>query len=66
MTWLDDIRQREGDEKWLELIKTLRDVTEGKVRFTPRNEANAPCLTFNTDLFGNTSSARNPSACSLP
>lgn len=37
MTWLDDIRQREGDEKWLELIKTLRDVTEGKIFLeTPR------------------------------
>lgn len=31
MGWLDDIRTREGDEKWLELIETLRAVTEGKV-----------------------------------
>ena len=34
MGWLDDIRTREGDEKWLELIETLRAVTEGKVCFT--------------------------------
>lgn len=33
MGWLNEIREREGDEKWLELIETLRSVTEGKVRF---------------------------------
>lgn len=32
MGWLDDIREREGTERWLELIETLRAVTEGKVR----------------------------------
>jgi 26S proteasome regulatory subunit N5 len=32
MTWLDEIKQRDGTEKWLELIETLRTVTEGKVR----------------------------------
>lgn len=32
MTWLAEIRQREGDAKWLELVETLRSVTEGKVR----------------------------------
>jgi len=31
MKWLDDIRQRDGVEKWLELVETLRQVTEGKV-----------------------------------
>ena len=34
MGWLDDIRTREGDEKWLELIETLRAVTEGKARIS--------------------------------
>jgi 26S proteasome regulatory subunit N5 len=29
--WLDEIRDRDGTEKWLELIETLRQVTEGKV-----------------------------------
>jgi 26S proteasome regulatory subunit N5 len=29
--FLEEIRSKEGDEKWLELIETLRDVTEGKV-----------------------------------
>jgi hypothetical protein len=32
MSWLDEIKQRDGVEKWLELIETLRTVTEGKVR----------------------------------
>jgi 26S proteasome regulatory subunit N5 len=31
MGWLEEIRKREGDEKWLELVETLRGVTEGKV-----------------------------------
>lgn len=30
--WLDEIKQRDGIEKWLELVETLRAVTEGKVR----------------------------------
>jgi 26S proteasome regulatory subunit N5 len=30
ITWLPEIRQREGDAKWLELVETLRAVTEGK------------------------------------
>jgi len=30
--WLDEIKQRDGIEKWLELVETLRVVTEGKVR----------------------------------
>ena len=33
MGWLDEIRQRDGVEKWLELVETLRSVTEGKVCF---------------------------------
>lgn len=31
MGWLDEIRQKKGVEKWLELVETLRQVTEGKV-----------------------------------
>ena len=30
--WLEDIRKSQGKEKWLELIETMRTVTEGKVR----------------------------------
>ncbi|KAF8560192.1 hypothetical protein OG21DRAFT_1401706 [Imleria badia] len=37
MAWLADIRKREGDVKWLELVETLRSVTEGKIFLeTPR------------------------------
>jgi hypothetical protein len=32
MSWLDEIKQRDGTERWLELVETLRTVTEGKVR----------------------------------
>ena len=32
MSWLDEIKQRDGTEKWLELVETLRTVTEGKAR----------------------------------
>ena len=29
--WLDEIKEQDGVEKWLELVETLRAVTEGKV-----------------------------------
>lgn len=32
MGWLEEIKEREGVEKWLELVETLRNITEGKVR----------------------------------
>lgn len=32
ITWLDDVKTKHGTEKWLELLETLRGVTEGKVR----------------------------------
>ncbi|KAI6136474.1 hypothetical protein F5141DRAFT_1185436 [Pisolithus sp. B1] len=35
--WLPEIRRREGDQVWLELVETLRAVTEGKIFLeTPR------------------------------
>ncbi|KAH7885964.1 hypothetical protein F5I97DRAFT_1183425 [Phlebopus sp. FC_14] len=37
MAWLPEIRQREGEDRWLELVDTLRAVTEGKLFLeTPR------------------------------
>lgn len=37
MGWLEDIKARDGVEKWLELVETLRAVTEGKLFLeTPR------------------------------
>jgi 26S proteasome regulatory subunit N5 len=32
ITWLPDIKLRDGVDKWLEVLETLRTVTEGKVR----------------------------------
>jgi 26S proteasome regulatory subunit N5 len=34
MAWLEPIKESEGIERWLELIETLRTVTEGKVSST--------------------------------
>lgn len=34
MAWLDEIRGRDGLQRWLELVETLRQVTEGKVWYT--------------------------------
>ncbi|KAG8970673.1 hypothetical protein FRC03_004055 [Tulasnella sp. 419] len=37
MSWLDDIRVNQGEPAWLELVETLRSVTEGKIFLeTPR------------------------------
>ncbi|KAJ7103283.1 PCI domain-containing protein [Mycena belliarum] len=37
MKWLDDVKKTAGTAKWLELIQTLRGVTEGKIFLeTPR------------------------------
>lgn len=56
MGWLEDIKKQEGTEKWLELIETLRTVTEGKVRLflVPRSW----CCTYNPQLFLETPRAR--------
>ncbi|KAJ8586527.1 PCI-domain-containing protein [Rhizopogon salebrosus TDB-379] len=37
ISWLPEIREQQGVEKWLELVETLRSVTEGKIFLeTPR------------------------------
>ena len=36
IVWLPEIKEKAGVERWLELVETLRGVTEGKVRtFNP-------------------------------
>jgi 26S proteasome regulatory subunit N5 len=40
MSWLTEVRARDGVEKWLELVETLRGVTEGKV-----------CNTYSSSIF---------------
>ncbi|KAF7303212.1 26S proteasome non-ATPase regulatory subunit 12 [Mycena kentingensis (nom. inval.)] len=37
MTWLDDVKKSAGTDQWIELLNTLRSVTEGKIYLeTPR------------------------------
>lgn len=31
MGWLDPVKQEAGELKWLQLVETLRSVSEGKV-----------------------------------
>jgi len=75
MSWLDDIKQRDGVEKWLELIETLRTVTEGKVRracLSPHVACNPPVLILpnrlpvHSALFGNTTGPRDSLTCTPP
>lgn len=37
MGWLEDVKKKEGTETWLQLLETLRGVTEGKVRHSQAN-----------------------------
>ncbi|KAJ8083731.1 proteasome regulatory particle subunit [Marasmius tenuissimus] len=53
MTWLEDIRQKEGTEKWLELVHTLREVTEGKIFLeTPRARVTLLLSQYHEDIAG--------------
>lgn len=36
--WLPEIKEKAGVEQWLELVETLRSVTEGKVRTFNSNQ----------------------------
>ncbi|KAI9461173.1 hypothetical protein F5148DRAFT_1215539 [Russula earlei] len=61
MSWLDEIKQREGVEKWLELIETLRAVTEGKLFLeTPRARVTLSLAHHHEALY------RNPTKKSPP
>ncbi|KAI0314771.1 PCI domain-containing protein [Amylostereum chailletii] len=52
MTWLEDVRQREGLEKWLELVETLRSVTEGKIFLeTPRARVTLFLAQYHESLY---------------
>lgn len=35
ITWLPEIKESDGIDRWLELIEILRNVTEGKVNTPP-------------------------------
>ncbi|KAF9777438.1 hypothetical protein BJ322DRAFT_1102336 [Thelephora terrestris] len=58
--WLDEIKQRDGVEKWLELVETLRTITEGKIFLeTPR--ARVTLLLSNTTKNSPTQSLQTAS-----
>jgi hypothetical protein len=69
MGWLDEIKKREGTEKWLQTVETLRGVTEGKVRYWNRARnfymgINKQCRLL--DLLGNTTGSCYSSPLTLP
>jgi len=74
MLWLDEIKQRDGVERWLELVETLRTVTEGKVRrvVCPRmwraaSRTHIPNpFPIHSALFGNTTGPRDALTCTPP
>lgn len=63
MGWLEEIKEREGTEKWLQLIETLRTVTDGKV-----GSLLSLFMSFSTspDFPRNATSPRNPPPSSPP
>ncbi|KAH8835787.1 hypothetical protein DL96DRAFT_1454353 [Flagelloscypha sp. PMI_526] len=60
MTWLDEIKETYGVEKWLELVETLRTVTEGKIYLeTPRARVTSALSKYHEGLA---SSSKDPDA----
>jgi hypothetical protein len=65
MNYLDDIRQQTGTEQWLELVETLRGVTEGKVLNLYILLTICFIIHSHTDISGNPSGSRHSDAFSL-
>ena len=63
MSWLAEVKSRDGVERWLELVETLRGVTEGKVCIA--YTSSAINLSF-LDIFGNPTSTGYPPPLALP
>ncbi|KAI0041896.1 26S proteasome non-ATPase regulatory subunit 12 [Auriscalpium vulgare] len=56
VTWLEEVRERDGTEKWLELVETLRTVTEGKLFLeTPRARVTLALAQHHESLYRNAS-----------
>lgn len=55
--WLPEIKSRDGVEKWLELVETLRGVTEGKASHT-FNSASIFWFLYSLQIFLETPRAR--------
>jgi len=61
MAWLEDIKEKNGLQKWLELVETLRGVTEGKIFLeTPRARVTLLLSQYHETL--STSSTATPAA----
>ncbi|KIK70805.1 hypothetical protein GYMLUDRAFT_66019 [Collybiopsis luxurians FD-317 M1] len=57
MGWLEDIRKKEGDKPWLQLVETLREVTEGKIFLeTPRARVTLLLSRYHEDLYAKSTS----------
>ncbi|KAK2461608.1 hypothetical protein APHAL10511_006071 [Amanita phalloides] len=56
--WLEEVKQRDGVEKWLELVETLRSVTEGKIFLeTPRARVTLSLATYHEGLVTSATTA---------
>ncbi|KAJ7926030.1 PCI domain-containing protein [Mycena leptocephala] len=60
MEWLEDVKKTAGIEKWLELVQTLRGVTEGKVRMGSGYFGNPPCPRYPAAVHHHESLAEGP------
>ena len=63
MGWMDEVRTKDGIEKWLELVDTLRQVTEGKVSFFVSKTCIA--FDFSVDLPRNTTRSCHLTTCEI-
>lgn len=59
ISWLPEVKEQAGVDRWLELIETLRNVTEGKVVILTGFEMESE-IYLSSDFLGNTSSTGNP------
>jgi 26S proteasome regulatory subunit N5 len=58
MVWLEDVRSTQGEIIWLELVETLRTVTEGKIFLeTPRARLTLLLAQFHERIANDPSSA---------
>lgn len=65
MTYLDDVKQQQGTEKWLELVESLRGVTEGKVLNLYTTLTYYFNMILRADIPRNPSGSCHSDACSL-
>ncbi|KDQ17766.1 hypothetical protein BOTBODRAFT_53290 [Botryobasidium botryosum FD-172 SS1] len=63
MSWLEPLKQEAGEPKWLQLVETLRGVTEGKIFLeTPRARVTLLLAKYHEHLSQNATATSTPSA----